>query len=391
MPTARKKAGKKKVFCINRFRFRYELAEDVRFNRKSPLLFTKDFVGSGSDDESCSYWRQLLALRSKPNWLELRGAFAELKNIAGNTSKMYRGFLLNSNFEPASVRDIGRWLGCDEKKAQVIVAELLDVELLDCVDFPGFETDDKLAGKSKKRKRKSPVKRTKTPPKKSGRSRKRTGKPGGARERTGTHGKARAPLKEKTNAKGKVKGKGKINANANGNGGRRERNNNGKHRALEQERQSKCKATPLSTLPRKSATGGRGTQSLVAPPKAAFNNRGPELLGDIVRDIKHKYDFDCKNFGGEIYETLGLTFSPLSIRGRRELGAFASVWERAKTAGLPPDVLEDLRHRAVAEACKVAKRRQRCANVSAVWCHIFARLLSAASGTAARTELGGCG
>jgi hypothetical protein len=94
----RRRGGK--CWHISRFQQRYELPDDVRFDRKSPLLFIKSFVGSGTDDESCSYFRQLMSLRAKPNWLLLRGAFAEIVNISANASKIYRGYLLDSNFQP---------------------------------------------------------------------------------------------------------------------------------------------------------------------------------------------------------------------------------------------------------------------------------------------------
>ena len=186
-------SAKNGVWHISRFRERYELPEDVRLDRKSPLIYTKDFVGGGSDDESCAHWRQLMALRSKTNWLMLRGAFAELKNVAGNMSKEYRGYLLDSNFRPASVKEIGRWLGVVEKKAEKIIEELRDVGLLEYVALPQFN------GQPRKRK--------------PSRARARPGKSGRAQKGTGKSGKSQAPLKKKA----KVKAKAKVNGNGKGN------------------------------------------------------------------------------------------------------------------------------------------------------------------------------
>ncbi len=388
--TSKKKASKKKVLHISRFHQRYELSEDIRYDRKSPLLFTKDFVGSGSDNESCSYWKQLIELRSKPNWLEYRGAFAELKNIAGNTSKVYRGFLLNSNFGPASVREVGRWLGVNEKQASKIIAGLEEVGLLEWLDLPVFETDE-TKNKPKKRKKKSPAKQAKAH-RKSGRSRKRTknsgsarertGKPGGARAGTGTHGKARAPLKEKTNVKANVKGKGKTNDNDNIN--KEIKNGNGNRIRIGENDALSSPEAPATAPPiqsQVSAENGGARLIKLPAPSAVFNNRDEaQAIGDIVVGLKHRYSSEAKAFAADIYEALGLhlTFSPLTVRGRRELGSFASVWERAEANGLSPVALARLRCRALDEALKVAKRRSRCGNVSAVWCHVFGRLLSAA-------------
>lgn len=202
--TATKKKSKSKgviVWHVSRFRERYELPDDVYYDRKSPLLYTKDFIGSGNDDESCAYWRQLIALRSKPNWLALRGAFSEIKNIAGNMSNTFRGFLLNSRFEPASEKVIGRWLGIDEEQAKLILSELEDVGLLEQVDFPKFDTDDDVPAKSKTKKRKkaakkkeSTNKRKKVAGKNSVRIRGRKGNSAGSSEISRNHTK---PLKRK--------------------------------------------------------------------------------------------------------------------------------------------------------------------------------------------------
>ena len=329
-----------KVYHISRFRERYELSDDNRLDRKSPLIYTKDFV-RGVDDESCAHGRQLMALRSKRNWLLLRGAFSELKNVGGNMSSDYRGYLLDSNFEPASVKEIGRWLGVSEKKAQKIIDELLDVGLLEYVAIPKFN----------------------------GQPRRRTGKPGRARRRTGKSGKARAPLKKKTKTKTKAKTNVKTKTKVKTNG-------KGKTKRKIKKRQSKDKpqkAPPSTTQPLKpQIPQGRGLAVHSAPPSKLKNT---ELVGDVTKNMLHRYNPHAKRFALETYQALKLPWDPASEEGKRELGCFASMWHKID---LPEPVFEELRARAIAEAKKISKRRQN-KKKGAVWCVVFKNLYAAYS------------
>ena len=315
----------KKVWHISRFRERYELPEDIRYDRKSPLLYTKDFVGSGSDDESCGYWQQLMAMRSKSNYLALRGAFSELKNIAGNKSKEYRGYLLDSNFEPASVKEIGRWLGVSEKKGRNIIEDLQDVGLLEYVGIPQFN----------------------------GQPRKRTGKPGRARGRTGKSGNRRGPLKKKVKAKAKAKIKVKVNGKDN--------TKRAKERQGKEEPQRNPTPTTQPIKPQLSAKGG-SVIHFPDPPKL----KNTQLLGHIAKGMLHKYNPEAKQFAFEIYQALELPWELQSEMGRRELGCFASAWQKVERS-------DELRARAITEAKKVAKRRQN-KKKGAVWVGIFQEL-----------------
>lgn len=304
-----------KVWHISRFRERYELPDDVRLDRKSPLIYTKDFVGGGSDDESCTHGRQLLALRSKRNWLALRGAFSELKNIAGNMSSKYRGYLLNSNYRPASVKEIGRWLGVREAKSESILKELRDVGLLEMVAFPNFNG--------------SPV------------------KTGRVRRRPGKSGKRRKSLKKKVKAKVNGKGNTKVN-----------RKRQGKTNTIE-------RPTP-TTQPLKPQVSAKRESVIQFTAPSELQNT--ELLGDIAQGMLHRYSADAKEFSGEIYKALKLPWDMTSEEGRRELGCFASLWQKAN--------IPELRDRAISEARKIAKRRQN-RKKGAVWCTVFNNLTAA--------------
>lgn len=311
-----------KVYHISRFRERYELPDDVRLNRRGPLIYTKDFVGGGNDDESCAHWRQLMALRSKRNWLALRGAFSELKNIAGNMSKEYRGYLLDSNFEPASVKEIGRWLGVSEKKAQIIIKELKDVGLIEFVGYPKFNGSPK--------------------------------KPRRARARPRKSGKRRSPLKRKT----KTKTKTKIKINGKG---------NTKKKKKERQSKDKPKAPTPTTQPFQPQSSAKGESVIQFPAPSELKNT--QLLGDITKRMLHKYNSEAKRFALDIYTALEMPWDPASEMGRRELGCFASIWQQS-------GMEDDLRDRAVSEAKKIAKRRQN-KKKGAVWCVVFKNLEAA--------------
>jgi len=95
------------------------------------------------------------------------------------------------------------------------------------------------------------------------------------------------------------------------------------------------------------------------------------LLGDIAKGMLHRYNPDAKQFAFEIYQALKLPCDPTTDEGKRELGCFASVWQ--KVTGIPPPVFDELRERAIDEARKIANRRQN-RKKGAVWCTVFKNL-----------------
>lgn len=137
--------SKRMVWKIFRFEQRYELADDVRFGRERPLVFVRDYVGSGTDDESIRTGQQMMALMQRPGALELRGAFTILREMAANRSRLYRGYLLDENLGPADTRKIALWLGVDVRKAGRILRELGPdgVGLLEKASMPAFSDPPK--------------------------------------------------------------------------------------------------------------------------------------------------------------------------------------------------------------------------------------------------------
>ena len=362
-----------KVWGIFHFQERFELPDDVRFDRKSPLIYTKDFVGSGTDDESCSYFRQIMSLRTRSNWLQLRGAFAELKNISANSSGTYRGYLLDSNYQPASDEQIGSWLGLGVKESKELLIQLSQAGLIEQVTMPDFEQSKET--KTKKSAKKNTAKKlegkTKVTSKK---------KPAGknsvaSRETTRKNERARTCLNKKVKVKVKVK--------VNGNEKIKEKINIGSLNHNEQEEQNEISnQSPPTTQPIEPTRSDAGSSVIQFPDcsRSAKNTQHsknePQAIGSIIAGIQHRYSPAAKGFAGDVFAALQLHCQPDSEQGRRELGCFASLWMDAVHSGLPPPELDQLRDRAISEAGRIVKHwHNRQGKPAAVWCKVFGDML----------------
>ena len=351
-----KKNSKKtsKVWRIFRFRERYEMPEDMRKCRVSALEFTRDFVGDAGGDEAVGYQHQfrLLSNGDGIEFSKLYGVYRQLVNMAAKRSRAYRGYLLDAKNLPLSDAQIGKLLRIETKIISKILRKLASVTLLEKVDLPIFdlsinefpnkknddEKPDQRKGAEKSAQRRKPLKKGK--------------------KETVLNGNGKSP-KNKNN----------------GNGNRKHKTN----AQEEQEYEDQTATAPTTTppfMPRQSDEGG-SVIPFTGPPGSVKNNRGPQKLGDITRRMFHRYDQDAKQFGADVYRALKLPWDPTSAQGRRELGSFAAEWMKAKQSGLPPDVLEKFRDRVTSEATKLSKRPPKRGNISAIWCSIFNKILSA--------------
>lgn len=380
----------RKVWHITRFHQRYELPDDVRFDRKSPLLYTKDYVGSGTDDESCSYFKQMMELRTRPNWLELKGAFAELKNISANASKVYRGYLLDSNFQPASDEQIGSWLGLDSKESKELLIQLNQAGLIEQVTMPDFEQSKET--KTKKLAKKTTAKKSTGKTKVTDKKKSSLENLVDSRRATRKHESTRDALNKKIKAKAKIKGKAKVKTNEKIDCEKKERKkynrqsaNKQKSRSLKGQDEQKTKpptAGNESIEPTESDAGGSVipfTGPLGSVKHTRTSNDGPQAIGSIIAGIQHRYSPDAKAFAADVFEALQLNCQPDSIQGRRELGCFASLWMDALRSGIPPPELDRLRGRAVSEAKRLRRYwRNRPGKIQAVWCKVFGDMVKKA-------------
>lgn len=402
----------KKVWHIFRFTERYELPDDVRYCRRSPLLYTKDFVGSGQDDESIAFHQQMTALRARPDRQALCAGFYDLKQIAANRSRAYRGYLLDERLGPAAEERIALWLGQDVKATRRILAGLAKVGLIELVEMPRFDPRD-----------------NDLPPKGGGGEAAKGGEP---RRRAGSRAKTAAGSGRKTR-KDRAEGGEFPGAPGNARNGPESpyaRNGKGKEKVNLQSTSDKRqreteKRTATATPKAKHAQGAKPQAEPSAPklkchqgrsePRTPTADRGgaaiaPTATPPIVPTladgtegqgraksyappppvrpprIEHIYDPQAREFAAMIYEAMTVPYSAECPEAKRELANFASAWQSAQAAGLPPSTLRELWDKARKEAQAMAKKRRRTRfrqSPEACWRWLFnARLEAAKAGRA---------
>jgi hypothetical protein len=134
-----------RAWHVLNFQERFELPEDMRKCRKGALLFLK-YVVSPSDDESINLAEQLSSLRcmatdEMPEIL-LEGCFWRLAKMAANRSRVYRGYLLDERYQPATACRIAMWLGLNADLATAVMDGLEKAGLVERVPLPEFIDDD---------------------------------------------------------------------------------------------------------------------------------------------------------------------------------------------------------------------------------------------------------
>lgn len=250
MTTKRKKA-KNKVWHIYHFRERFELPDNVRFDRQRPLVYTRDFVGSGQDDESINFNQQMDRLKSHPECLAIKGAFRELKTMAANRSIKYRGYLLDEEFRPATTKRLAELLLISEEKTDEYLKVLEEVRLIECVPLPDFEGTSPSEKTPKKLTKKRPAKKKAAKKKTNRKVKKATEK-----ETSKNYERARSPLE--SNEKVKVKRKGKAKSEVEGKTENKKNRNEKQKQKPQPDRHPSDQSTRETRL--KARTGEQGAQ-----------------------------------------------------------------------------------------------------------------------------------
>ena len=370
MTAAKKKSSSKvkKVWRIFHFLERYEMPEDMRKCRVTALEFTRDFVGSGGGDEAVGYQYQfsMLSNGDGAEYSKYYGVYRQLVNMAAKRSRAYRGYLIDAKNQPLTDGQLGKVLNYETKDMKKILRKLASVELLERVDLPEFDLSV-----------------NRLPPKKfNNNEQKKSRQKTSGRKRAEKSARKRTPLKETTNDKNKKKkGSNNINSkdksskkkNSNGNDKRNRDNFN----ALKDQTKGQTTTSPTTTppfMPRASDAGGSVIR-FATPPGSAKRNQ-PQRVGDIAKEIIHRYDPDAKEFSIAIYHALKLSLDPNGCQIRRELGCFAKAWHKTKSSGIPPPELNKLWDRAVDIASKIAKKHPKYPNPSKVWRGTFNKLIA---------------
>lgn len=119
--------------------------------------------------------------------------------------------------------------------------------------------------------------------------------------------------------------------------------------------------TKSKTQPKTEADGAGGSAAKRAAPAASL-------------DLDKLYDPECKKFAGEVFVKIFGKAPKAGVRvDHREMGAFASAWCRAQTAGLKPSQLTTLWNKSMKEAEKTGRvnRMGKTKKPGAVWMKIF--------------------
>lgn len=424
-----KKQSAQKIWHIYRFKDRYELYEDSF--RKKPLKYTKDFVGTGQDDESISHFKQIEAVMSQPDGLIARGLFSEILNRAANQSICYRGYLLDDKYQPAGNQAIGQWVRQDAKTIKKLLRILEKGGLIERVPLPKFDpkvneppsssepppdetTEDTESDAPKRAPRRRPSRSTAA---KTGRGGSKNAEKPKLRETPGISGKTRDSLQ---NGNGNGNGKTRL-PSASGNG--KDKDEGKKSTAAttlspeaQQEKQEKGpkpkekpkpKPKPMKTQPASQADAGvegdaasqASSSPTTTPPKPmpkmptdSDAGGGAEMhdphappcsVNDVIGQLERLYDPECQEFAAAIYAGLKVPHPPDSPEGRRELCNYAAAWSKAQTSGIPPSGLMDLWARSVKEAETLGNKRRRVKftkGPEAVWRSTFNKRLSKRKG-----------
>ena len=114
------------------------------------------------------------------------------------------------------------------------------------------------------------------------------------------------------------------------------------------------------------------------PPQASSGpHSGP--LGHSAGPYGRRYDRSDEIFGMRVYVALGFRGDVGGVVARREICSFASKWceIRTRLARLPPEIVDNLGVRLIAEASKIAKRGRKNRKRGAVWCGVADKLMNA--------------
>lgn len=393
MKTA-KRERTKYVWHIFNWAERFEMPDKSRHKYDGPLPYTREFVANYRNNDGDRYFDQLRRLRGKSNFLELKGAFTELRGIAANRKKAFRGFLLNQHDKAAMTKDIALWLQVELEHAKQILGELEDVGLIERIPLPCFNgqpSEEKPPSKSKAKSKSGKARPAKARQKAKKTDSEKPARIGAQSARTSAQlARKSAQFAEKYNGNDNVKRNLTAREST-----RRKPQTNPRHNPAHKGPKNIPKATaraettgpaPTTTppsLPRQSDARGSSSRGQTrASPSGSVTHKLPGRTEDLAHVMHRQYaklDPRCREFAAEIYAALRIPHELTTAEAHRELGSFASAWINAQGSGLPPPMLADLRAATIREAGKIGKHRSRCKKPPAVWRKIFNKQLRSRS------------
>jgi hypothetical protein len=334
-----------KVWRIFRFQERFELPDDSRFCRKGPLMFIREYVGSGQNDEAINYKRQIAACKVSPHRHTLLAVFGDLREMAANYSRCFRGYILDERFEPASINKIAGWVGLNISEACKILKELEQIGLIEKISMPKFdpslnELPKKDEEKDKEKKKTGGKKKDKKPE---------------SRAPTRKSEKKRAPLKNKD--KSEIgNGKCKINKKT---GNKPESSKCKEQISSISQLKSQDKQISNPTNNPKESDGEVGNNKLGInkyPPRQSFKQQYKQIerLGIVLHRL---YNPKAKDFAMEVFNAIGTPYEINSKEGRSELACWMKAWTDIQLLGLNSFYLQELWDKTIAYAIKLRSKR----------------------------------
>ncbi len=394
---AKTKAKKptKKVYHIFHFPERFEIKDKYGKFITHPLLFTRDFVGSGIDDESVHFVQQMMIARQSENYHILHSVFGELKTISANRSLKYRGYILEGT-KPVTKKIIAQLVKLPLEKCTEILNELEQIGLIEYVPLPDF--DNIPPGKPAEKPDKKPKKTGGR--KKSGATGKRSRATATGRKKSGATGSGRDSFQERETGNGNGNGKTKSKEKKNNipepgkTKGKAKSKTKALHRQVtdkikEMREQDKAPAPGNPTSPgnptRSDAGEGKQQAGCLGNPHpsiTASDAQTQRFIEAVLNEGRSDYVYspEAKQFGAVVFIALEVPYDPYSQEGRSELCCYAKGWDDALGMGLSSKTLTELWELSIVDAKGIAKKRGKVKwrkSAEATWRYTFNRRLGA--------------
>lgn len=317
------------IWHVTDYKARFELRDDVKIGRQSPLAYAKLHVRP-SDMAAVTYLRQLGRLRHREDGAELEGYWTRLLQHTSDADYAHRGYLVNDRLQPADIEEIARdVLLCDAKRAAAALDTFCEVGLIERIEEPDWAErvaeGEKIAVAAKKHKPR-------------GKKAAEAGATAGAPERSGTDGNAPNTLRPSRTKLNEDKRKGRE----------------GKRNEIGIEGESSGTGSTRETHPTADSPISPAKSDAGAGPPGSGREACP-TLGHVLKLSRYRYDPAAWVFADGVLLASGYCQS--NGAGREcERSHWAKAWADA-TAELPPGVCDRLKRAIVEQAATIHSRR----------------------------------
>jgi len=374
----------------------YELQDDQRKGRTGPLRFTRSLVTLSPfcSDAEAHYFERMRALKIRPERYLLRSLLEDLVNWSGGKPFGQRGYLITCEGRPATCEYLAEQLGMNVGDIEQALPVLERLGFLDRVPLNGKieQSETSRLKTGKKRGKESEHKKGR----KSKNAAKRTvgGHTKGLPESAGpgrTEPETLCPPSRKNKNKNKSKSKSKSKAKEKSNrpSASKVKDEDNPRPSASAEEQSQVQtasrpeqsqttegtatspATAPPMIPTLSDAGGSVIDS-TGPPGSVHHVDNPGHISHALNSVRRRCNQAAVQAGRDIYRALGSPWPEDSPESAREVGAFASCFERATGSGIGPTVLVQLWEGLTREAARLRKVYAKNGNgyrsAARVWC-----------------------